>query len=81
MIAFYYRSDEENKRLENTITNENEHRTNLTKSIDNKLENILFLDSNRPLMLKEYKNWLDFGRAEIEELFKKIKKVLLNKLK
>jgi hypothetical protein len=55
--------------------------TNVLVSLDaNKTENVLLVESSKPMKVKEYKEILQMAQVEIGQIFKKFKKVLTKKL-
>lgn len=58
---------------------ENGRTINITLD-SNKPDNILLIDSNVPLKLNEYMEYIEIAQNEITELYKKFKQVLIKKL-
>jgi hypothetical protein len=55
--------------------------TNIIVSLDaNKSEDILLLESDKPLKIKEYKELLQMAQVDIGQIFNSFKKVLIKKL-
>ncbi len=46
----------------------------------NKLDYIILIDSNIPLNLHKYKNYLEKSKIEVKEIYKRFKKFLAKKL-